>query len=83
MGQLEKEKTSLPCPKCNRDIEITYYDMFSRREAKCRRCGSMYKFNSIDANNLRSKIRDFERAQEKFGEAVQKIMKGADIILKN
>ncbi len=83
MGDLERQKTEIPCPKCSRDIEISYRDMYSRREAKCRRCGSKYKFNSSDASNLRSKISDFERAQDKFGEAIQRILKGADIELKN
>ena len=82
MSALEKQKTSLPCPSCRRDIEISYQDMFSKKEAKCRRCGSMYKFNSSDATNLRSRLRDFEKAQEKFGEAVQKIVKSADITIK-
>jgi len=81
--QLEREKTTIPCPKCKRDIVITYQEMFNRREAKCRRCGSMYKFTPLDASNLRTRIRDLERAQEKFGEAVQKIMSKADIVLKN
>jgi len=83
MGDLERQKTEIPCPKCGRDIKISYHDMFSRRKAKCSRCGSMYEFNSSDASNLRSKIRDFERAQDKFGEAIQRILKGADIVLKN
>ena len=82
MSQLEKQKTTLPCPKCSKDIELSYYDMFSRKEAKCRRCGSLYKFNSSDASNLRSRIRDYEKAQDKFGEEIQKIVKGADITIK-
>lgn len=83
MGDLEREKTEIPCPKCGRDIEVSYRDMYSRKEAKCSRCKSMYKFNSSDASNLNSCIKNFERAQEKFGEAIQRILKGADIILKN
>ena len=82
MGNLERETTEIPCPKCSRAIKISYRDMFSRREAKCSRCGSKYKFNSSDASNLRSKIKDFERSQDKFGEAVQRILKGADIEVK-
>ncbi len=82
MGQLEKQKTTLPCPKCSKDIELSYYDMISRKQAKCRRCSSLYKFNSSDASNLRSKIRDLEKAQEKFSEAIQKIVKSADITIK-
>lgn len=82
MGKLEKEKTTLPCPNCKRDIEVTYYDMYSRREAKCRRCGSFYKFGSSEASNLRSRIQDVERSQEKFAEAIMKIMEKAEITIK-
>lgn len=83
MIKLEKEKTILPCPKCKRDIELTYYDMYSRREAKCRRCGSFYKFGSSEASNLRSRIRDVGRAQEKFADAMEKIKEKAEITIKN
>jgi hypothetical protein len=83
MNDIAKQTTELPCPKCNRAIEISFYDMMSRREAKCRRCYSKYKFKSSPASNLRSKIRDMERAQEKFQEAVQDLIESADMELKN
>ena len=83
MGNLAKEEMELPCPKCGRDIEVSYYTMYSRKEAKCSRCKSMYKFNSSDASNLNSCIRNFETAQDKFGKAIQRIIKGADREIKS
>jgi DNA-directed RNA polymerase subunit RPC12/RpoP len=83
MSDLEKQTTELPCPKCNRAIEVSFYEMMSRREAKCRRCSSKYKFKSSPASRLRSKIRDLERAQEKFQEAVQEVVESADMEVKN
>tara|TARA_B100001105_G_scaffold226705_1_gene196881 strand:+ start:39 stop:290 length:252 start_codon:yes stop_codon:yes gene_type:complete len=82
MGQLEREKTEIPCPSCSRDIELTYRDLASKGEAKCRRCGSAYDFNSSDQSRFKSAMRDFERAQEKFGKTMQKVISSADIILK-
>ena len=64
---IEKQKTSLPCPKgCRRPIEISYYEICSRREAKCRRCGSKYKFGSSEVSNLRSAIRDVQRKTDEI-----------------
>ena len=79
---LEREKTEIPCPSCNRDIELTYRDLSgSKREVKCRRCKSSYKFNSSDQSKFRSAIRDFERSQKKFGEMLQRVIKNADILI--
>ena len=83
MNDIEKQTTELPCPKCNRAIEVSFYEMMSRKEAKCRRCSSKYKFKSGPASTLRSKIRDMERAQEKFQKAVQDLVESADMELKN
>ena len=34
--KIEKQKISLPCPKgCSRSIDLTYYEICNRREAKC------------------------------------------------
>lgn len=82
MSNLEREKKELPCPKCKRPIKTTLYDMFNKKEAKCS-CGSMYKFDSSAASNLRSAISNLEKAEEKFTEAMQKIMSTADIVIKN
>jgi len=82
MGNLEREKTEIPCPSCGRSIELTYRDLAgSKREAQCRRCKSSYKFNSSDQNRFRSAIRDFERSQEKFGDMMQKVISNADILI--
>lgn len=80
---LEKEKTSLPCPKCKRPIEITYYEMINRREAKCHRCGSIYKFTSRSTSELKRSIRTLEKAQEDFTDSFQEMISSADITLKN
>lgn len=82
MTKLERQVTELPCPKCERGIEVTYYDIFGRREAKCKRCGSMYKFKPLDASQVKSAISNLEKAQEKLGDAIQKALKGADVLLK-
>jgi len=82
MGQLEREKTEIPCPSCGRDIELTYRDLGSKREAKCRRCGSGYEFNSSDQSRFKYAMRDFEKSQEKFGKTMQKVISGADVLLK-
>ena len=82
MGNLEREKTEIPCPSCSRDIELTYRDLGSKREAKCRRCGSAYEFNSSDQSRFKSAMRDFERSQEKFGDTMQKVISNADILIK-
>ena len=82
MGNLEREKTEIPCPSCGRSIELTYRDLAgSKREAQCRRCKSSYKFNSSDQSRFRSAIRDFERSQEKFGNMMQKVISNADILI--
>ena len=82
MGNLEREKTEIPCPSCGRSIELTYGDLAGiKREAKCRRCKSSYKFNSSGQSRFRSAIRDFERSQEKFGDMMQKVISNADILI--
>ena len=83
MSELEREPRELTCPKCKRDIKTTMYDMYSRKEVKCSSCGSMYKFDSSAASNLRSAISNLENAQKKFAEAYQKLMSTADILLKS
>jgi len=89
MGKLEKERTQLPCPKCKKKIEVTYFDIYAKKEAKCSSCGTTYKFKPSDAYNLQSAISNLEKAQEnlekagdKLSDAIQKTLKGADILLK-
>jgi len=96
--KIEKQKISLPCPKgCSRAIEISYYDICSRREAKCGRCGSKYKFGSSEASNLKSamsyvqrltdeierKSKELERKIQDFQKANERLLKSPDIELKN
>ena len=83
MGNLEREKTEIPCPSCGKSIELIYKDLAgSKREAQCRRCKSSYKFNSSDQSRFKSAIRDFERSQEKFGDTMQKVIANADVLIK-
>ena len=83
MGNLEREKTEIPCPSCGRSIELTYRDLAgSKKEVQCRRCKSSYKFNSSNQSRFRSAIRDFERSQEKFGDTKQKVIANADVVVK-
>jgi|TARA_B110000238_G_scaffold193188_1_gene229342 hypothetical protein len=96
--KLEKTKIELPCPKgCSSKIQITYYDICSRKEAKCSRCGSKYKFGSSEASNLRSamnyvdritndiesKSKELERKIKDFQKANERLLKSPDIELKN
>ena len=80
---LEREKREIPCPSCGRDIEVVYRDLAgSKREAKCRRCGSSYQFNSSDQSRFRLAMRDFERSQNKFGKPMQNVIANADVLVK-
>ncbi len=97
--KLERQKIQLPCPKgcSSRKIEITYYDICSRKEAKCGRCGSKYKFGYSEASNLRSamsyvdrltdeierKSKDLERRVKDFEKANERLLKSPDIEIKN
>ena len=73
---IEKRKISLPCPKgCSRAIEISYYDICSRKEAKCGRCGSKYKFGSSEASNLKSAIRDVQQKTDEISKRSDQIEK--------
>ena len=98
--KLEKQKIELPCPKgCSSysKIQITYYEICSRKEAKCSRCGSKYKFGSSEASNLRSamnyvdritsdienKSKELERKVKDFERANERLLKSPDIEIKN
>ena len=80
--KIEKQKISLPCPKgCSRSIDLTYYEICNRREAKCSRCGSKYKFGSSEVSNLKSAIRDVQRKTDeitKRAKQVEKLSKEID-----
>ena len=96
--KLEKTTIEFPCPKgCSIKIKITYYEICSRREAKCSRCGSKYKFGSSETSNLRSamnyvdritkdiesKAKELERKIKDFEKANERLLKSPDIELKN
>ena len=83
MSDIEKEKKELPCPKCKRPIKTTLYEICSRKEVKCASCGSMYKFDSSAASNMKSSIANMENAQKKFSDAFHKLLTTASVLINN
>ncbi|MCB9057815.1 MAG: hypothetical protein H6627_04570 [Calditrichae bacterium] len=82
MASFDKETMDFPCPGCKKEIEATYYDIYSRREAKCKRCGSSYKFSSSTASNLKSALTNLESAQKKLSDSMSKLLKDAELVIK-
>lgn len=82
MLSIEKQKTTVPCPGCKKDIEVTYYEMYMRKEAKCRRCSSSYKFGSNEVSNLRLRMRELDKAQDKLADAVKLMVDKATATVK-
>ncbi|MBD3233221.1 MAG: hypothetical protein GF315_05810 [candidate division Zixibacteria bacterium] len=80
MKKFVDEKANLLCPKCKKDIEVSYKDILTHKEAICKKCGSGHKFSSSDRSSLRSAVSNYERAQDNFGNAMQKLIKGADVL---
>ena len=92
MGQLEREKTEIPCPGGGREIRTTYGELARRSSLKSSK-GHEYKFKSSDQSKFRRSMdkierlqkdfeRDMERAQKEFFEAYQNVIGNADILLK-
>jgi len=82
MGTMDREKVQMECPGCKRPLEAIYYDIFSRREVKCNRCGSSLKFDFSSASQVHSAITDLERAQEKLEKAIQEAIHRAELTIK-
>jgi len=78
MSNLEKEIKELSCPGCKKTIRVSYYDIFTHKEAKCTHCKSSYKFGSSEASNLHLSIRNMENAKEKLDESFEKIINKAE-----
>ena len=92
MGQLEREKTEIPCPGGGREIRTTYGELARRSSLKSSK-GHEYKFKSSDQSKFRRSMdkierlqkdfeRDMERAQKEFFEAYQNVIGNADIVIK-
>ena len=92
MGQLEREKTEIPCPGGGREIRTTYGELARRSSLKSSK-GHEYKFKSSDQSKFRRSMdkierlqkdfeRDLERAQKEFFEAFQNVIANSDILLK-
>jgi transposase-like protein len=82
MSNMDREKTIIPCPGCKKEMEVTYSDIYSRHEAKCRRCGSSMKFNYSATAQFKSILSELGRAQEKVGKAMQKVIETAELTIK-
>ena len=92
MGQLEREKTEIPCPGGGREIRTTYGEVARKSSLKSSK-GHEYKFKSSDQSKLRRAMdnlerlqkdfeRKMERAQKEFAEAYQNVISNADLIIK-
>ena len=92
MGQLEREKTEIPCPGGGREIRTTYGEVARKSSLKSSK-GHEYKFKSSDQSKLRRTMdnlerlqkdfeRKMERAQKEFAEAYQNVISNADLIIK-
>ena len=92
MGQLEREKTEIPCPGGGREIRTTYGEIARKSSLRSSK-GHEYKFKSSDQSKLRRAMdnlerlekdfaRKMERAQKDFFEAYQNVISNADLIIK-
>jgi uncharacterized Zn finger protein len=82
MSSFDRQPFELECPSCSREIKTSYYEICSRREAKCRHCGSMYKFDPRDVTYLRMAVQGLEQAQKKVEKALEKAIESAETISK-
>ena len=92
MGDLQREKTEIPCPGGGREIRTTYGEVARKSSLRSSK-GHEYKFKSSDQSKFRRSMdkierlqkdfeRDLERAQKEFFEAYQNVIGNADILLK-
>ena len=92
MGDLEREKTEIPCPGGGRAIKTTYGELARKSSLRSNK-GHEYKFKSSDQSKLRRAMdnlerlqkdfeRNMERAQKEFAQAYQNVIANADILLK-
>ena len=82
MSQIEKQAADLLCLNCKKEISSTYYEILNRRELKCKKCGTLLKFNSNTVSSFRMAVHDLEYAQIKVSKSLDKIFESAEVILK-
>lgn len=84
MLRLDKEIVQLEedCPGCKRPLVATYFDIYSRREVKCRKCGSAVRFDSSAAHNVQHALQELERSEDKLDKAMKEIFKKAEVTIK-
>jgi uncharacterized Zn finger protein len=82
MTSLDHDILEISCPGCGKKIECTYYDLYSRKLAKCHYCGSFYKISLNAASRFRSAMINLEQSQKKFMEARNHLFNDAEILIK-
>lgn len=82
MSKHDKVTVEMDCPGCKKTFEVTYYDIYGKREAKCKRCGSSYKFDSSSARNVQNALKELEHSNDKLEKAMQEILKKAETVTK-
>ena len=82
MTDIEKQRIELECPGCKREIEISYYNLINRREARCMRCSSSLKIQSMNASRLSQALRYFERAQSDVQKELEEAIEKAELNIK-
>lgn len=82
MSSLGRTKHEMRCPGCSRAIVVTYDDLKSDRELKCRRCKASYEIDRSEQSQFRSamqkvesEIRDLKKAKQELERATERFQK--------
>ena len=82
MGQLEREKTEIPCPGGGSSIKTTYGDVAKKRSLKSSK-GHEYKFKSSDQFKLKKTMDKMEDLTEDYQKDMEKAQKQFEKDMKN
>jgi len=74
MGELEKEKTELPCPGGGAPIKTTYGAVAKKNSLKSPK-GHEYKFKGNDQNKFKKAIAKMEDLSEDYEKDMEKLKK--------
>ena len=81
MSELERTKTTIPCPGGGRSIDITYGDLARKSSVKSSK-GHEYKFQSSQQYKFKNALKNLEKAQEQFDNTLSELISKADVLLK-
>jgi len=82
MKKFQNQSIDLPCPGCGRTLEVSYYELYTRRKPTCKRCRSYYEITSSNASKLRSEVSKVERIFDKLEEILKDIKNDSDKMIK-